>query len=241
MIDFSQQTTTQNKTVEVNSLQKSDLISFDVTNDIPTTSSKKQSEFNFINNRKTNFTQDINPNSNNNLIDVNADSTPVKLKSLNENISKLYSNIDQQDSNKMDYNNNNLSSYNCLYQPNINIQNTYHQYFENQVTNQGPVGPNNGYSNGYNQYNQNYNGYNSAFNTQNNYNSSNNSNQFDYSENNYNYGNPNSQYQPNMNYNDYAFGLTPSINGGSNYFNMADDKEKNNKKDDPFKNLVSFK
>jgi len=245
LIDFNLQKTTQNKSVEVKSLQKSDLISFNATNDIPTTSSKKQSEFNFINNRKVNSISEFNSNLNNNLIDVNADSTPVKLKSLNENISKLYSNIDQQESSKMDYSNRNYSSYNCVYQPNINIQNTYHQYYENQITNQGPVGHYNGQLNGYNQHNQNqnYNGYNGAFNNQNNHYSLNNSNHVDYSRNNNNYGNPNSQYQPNLNYIDYSFGLTPSINGANSHFNMTEDKNKNNnnKKDDPFKNLVSFK
>ena len=123
LIDFNPNTISQvhDKQQNVTGLPKSDLITFTYNNEAPsmTSNSKKPSEFNFINNKKTNSTQNLHSN----LIDVNSDNIPVKLKALHENINKLYSNTEQNNygslSNSQNLNNPN-SSFNTLNQQNLN-------------------------------------------------------------------------------------------------------------------------
>jgi hypothetical protein len=244
----------QNKAVEVTAPTKRDLISF-TGNETPsmTTNSKKPSEFDFINNRKTNSTQNIHSN----LIDINSDSIPVKLKVLHENINKLYSNNDQHNYGSFGNSqnlNNAYSSLNSIPQQNINIHNSYPQPYENPMNNQMGMGVNNIQVNtGYNPYNTNQ-YLNNSFNNQNNfnnYNATNNLNNMNgypgynnnIPQNNFNnQGNFKGNYQGNMSFNDYTFGLTPSIPQTTNYYiNLTDEKGQKAKSDDPFKNLVSFK
>jgi hypothetical protein len=221
-----------------------------------TSNSKKPSEFNFINNKKTNSSQNLHSN----LIDVNSDNIPVKLKALHENINKLYSNTEENNygslSNSQNLNNPNSSFY-TLNQQNLNNSNGYSQIYDNSMNNQMRVGGNNFQTNtAYSPYNSNPHMTNS-FNSNNNYNSYNQMNNLGNMNNinaytgynNYppqnnfnNQGRFNGNYQGNINYNDYTFGLTPSVPQTNNYhINLSDEKAQKGKTEDPFKNLVSFK
>jgi hypothetical protein len=259
LIDFNFNGTNQSKTPEATThLAKTDLISFTAGNEVSTINSKKQSEFNFINNRKTNSTQNIHTNlHSSNLIDVNSNNIPTNLKTLNDNLNKLYSNNEQQTQNSADINSNNgFSPYNSNnQQPNINIQNTYYQFYDNSMNNQMGTNMNNGIYSGYNPnrnnnnpnlfYNNGYNNTNNNQNGFNNYNAMNNCPNYSDGtpKNNYNHKSSfNGNYQRNMSYNDYTFGLTPTVGVNNNYYlNLTDEKDRKTKNEDPFKNLVSFK
>lgn len=248
LIEFNFNDSNQDKNFEITSLPKTDMLSFTGGNEVPTINSKKQSEFNFINNRKTN--SPTNMQSTSNLIDINSDNIPTKLKTLHENINKLYSNNEYQAvNNGMESSSiKNFSSFNNVtQQPNINIQNTYYQFYDNTMNNQMGVNINNRVNSGYNPNQYHQNGYNNTLNGQNGYNNYNSINNYANYSNipSYNFNNQgslNGNYQGNMSYNDYTFGLTPTVGVSNNqYLNFTDEKDKKTKNEDPFKNLVSFK
>lgn len=263
LIDFNANTNNQiqDKQQNVTGLPISDLISFTYGNETPsiTGNSKKPSEFNFINSRKTNSTQNLHSN----LIDVNSDTIPIKLKALHENINKLYSNTEQNNYGSLSHTqnmNNSNSSFNTINQQNTNNNNNpgYSQFYDNSMNNQMRVGVNNFQTNtAYNQYNSNPN-MNNSYNSNNKYNSYNQMNNMSNMSNinaypgygnitpQNNFNNQvmfNGNYQGNINnYNDYTFGLTPSVPQPNNYYiNLSDEKAQKGKNEDPFKNLVSFK